>query len=349
MSEDQEKEEAMTTVETNGAASTAIQRSPIQVGARGIELRTLDEMWRFAQFYASSGLAPKGMDRPESILIAMQAGQELGLGHFQSVQSIAPINGRPCLWGDTMKGLVLAHPSCEYINEWMEEDENGDYTAWCESKRRGSPRPHKSSFSQADAVKAGLWNKSGPWTNYPKRMLQVRARAFNLRDNFADVLRGLSAAEEMQDVVEVAQVATAAVVEAAPVVNETRTEATRRTLKKPEALKPEPPVEHAQEPVQQQTTQRGGGRTAAKAPEQAPPAEDIEQAPAEDVQDPHQVDAREFVDSKSVDQLKSWFLKMSDEVRRIGREAVGVSNFTEANEEQIRQAAFVMRIYQLKK
>src|SRR5690606_6210149 len=59
--------------------------------------------------------------------------------------------------------------------------------------------PIKATFSVADAKKAGLWGKQGPWQQYPKRMLSMRARAFALRDGFADVLRGLGIAEEVQD------------------------------------------------------------------------------------------------------------------------------------------------------
>ena len=47
--------------------------------------------------------------------------------------------------------------------------------------------------------KAGLWGKAGPWSQYPKRMLQMRARSFALRDKFADALSGLLMAEEVQD------------------------------------------------------------------------------------------------------------------------------------------------------
>jgi predicted ATPase len=51
----------------------------------------------------------------------------------------------------------------------------------------------------ADAKKAGLWGKTGPWSQYSKRMLQLRARGFALRDAFPDVLKGLVTAEEAQD------------------------------------------------------------------------------------------------------------------------------------------------------
>jgi hypothetical protein len=54
-------------------------------------------------------------------------------------------------------------------------------------------------FSEADAKKAGLWGKSGPWAQYPARMLQMRARGWALRDAFPDALKGLGIREEVQD------------------------------------------------------------------------------------------------------------------------------------------------------
>jgi hypothetical protein len=51
----------------------------------------------------------------------------------------------------------------------------------------------------ADAKRAGLLGKAGPWAQYPARMLALRARGFALRNAFADALRGLITAEEAQD------------------------------------------------------------------------------------------------------------------------------------------------------
>jgi hypothetical protein len=69
----------------------------------------------------------------------------------------------------------------------------------CQAKRRGDAQPVESRFGVAEAKKAGLWGKQGPWTQYPRRMLQMRARGFALRDAFPDVLRGLVTAEEAAD------------------------------------------------------------------------------------------------------------------------------------------------------
>jgi hypothetical protein len=156
--------------------------------------QTFEQAITFANLLAESDLVPKDFKgKPGNCLIAMQWGAELGLKSLQALQNLAIINGRPALWGDAVIALVRSSPACEYIVE----DDNGD-TATCRVKRRGEPEQTRS-FSMADAKTAGLIGKQGTWTQYPKRMRQMRARAFALRDVFPDVLRGLPVAEELMD------------------------------------------------------------------------------------------------------------------------------------------------------
>ncbi len=167
--------------------------------ARGLALASMDDAYRFAKMVASSEFAPKDFrGKPESCLLAIQAGSEVGLSPMQSLQSIAVINGRPSIWGDAAMALVQASPVCEYVREYVEGD-GDNLVAVCEAKRRGYPAPTVVRFSVADAKKAALWGKSGPWQQYPTRMLALRARGFALRNAFADALRGLITAEEAQD------------------------------------------------------------------------------------------------------------------------------------------------------
>ncbi|HDR8927262.1 TPA: hypothetical protein QDA78_003689 [Burkholderia vietnamiensis] len=170
---------------TQSAAPAAFDLSP----------RSLDEALKFAEYLADSDLVPKDFKgKPGNVLVAMQWGAELGLKPMQSLQNIAVINGRPALWGDAVLALVLASPACEYIHEW---EENG--IAHCKAKRRGKPEDIQT-FGDEDAKKAGLIGKQGPWSQYPKRMKKMRARSFTLRDNFADVLKGIPIAEEVMDI-----------------------------------------------------------------------------------------------------------------------------------------------------
>lgn len=167
--------------------------------ARGLALQTFDDAFRFSKMVAASEFAPKDFrGKPESCLLAIQHGSEVGLSPMQSLQSIAVINGRPTIWGDAALALVQASPVCEYVREYT-EGEGDALVAVCEAKRRGYPAPTVVRFSMADAKRAGLAGKIGPWSQYPSRMLTLRARGFALRNAFADALRGLITAEEAQD------------------------------------------------------------------------------------------------------------------------------------------------------
>lgn len=160
--------------------------------------QNFEEAYRIAKVLAASDLVPKDYKgKPENCLVAMQWGADIGMAGLQALQNIAVINGRPSIWGDAAKAIVLAHPSCDDIEEDV-EGEGDNMVAVCVAKRKGK-KPSEQRFSVKDAITAGLWKKQGPWTQYPKRMLQMRARGFALRDAFPDALRGLILAEEAQD------------------------------------------------------------------------------------------------------------------------------------------------------
>ncbi len=158
--------------------------------------RNLEEALKFADIMSKSDLVPRDFrDKPGNILVAIQKGLEIGLSPMAALESIAVINGRASLWGDALLGLVQVSPQYE----WHNEAESVPTKGVCIVKRKGH-EPHRVEFSIEDAKRAGLLGKSGPWQQYTARMLTLRARAFALRDKFADVLKGLSMAEEALDI-----------------------------------------------------------------------------------------------------------------------------------------------------
>lgn len=166
---------------------------------RGIELNSLADMREFAEVVIKSQLAPPSFKTPEAVLIAIQMGAEVGLAPMNALQNIAVINGRPTIYGDAALGLVRASGLLEAFDERIERGSTDDDTAaFCKVQRKGFA-PSETKFSVAMAKKAKLWGKTGPWELYPQRMLQFRARSWALRDNFADILKGLSISEEVQD------------------------------------------------------------------------------------------------------------------------------------------------------
>ena len=150
---------------------------------------------KIGQSLAKSTMIPKAYQgQPYNILAAISLGSSLGLNPMQAMQSIASVNGIPALYSDGMLAICRSCGSWE----WMQETIEGE-TATCTAKRRGEPEVTVT-FSVSDAKRAKLWGKQGPWTEYPQRMLQMRARSWALRNLYADVLRGMQTREELADV-----------------------------------------------------------------------------------------------------------------------------------------------------
>jgi len=176
--------------------STAIAKTG---GGFSLQPQNIAEAMQIAEMLSKSQMVPKSYQgKPQDTLVAMMMGSELGLNPIQSLQNIAVINGKPSIYGDAMLALVQNHPAFGGIQESLDE---ATQVATCVVWRKGGEK-HTVTFSQADAKQAGLWGKTGPWTQYPKRMMTFRARGFALRDQFADALAGLISREEAEDMPE---------------------------------------------------------------------------------------------------------------------------------------------------
>lgn len=181
---------------------------------RAIVPTSIEETYRMAKAIAHAGWAPRsyaldqkkpweGMDESK-IVVGIMHGLELGLTPIAALQSIAVINGVPSIWGDGALAIVQASGLMIDFLETPLKDEKGKVTGYtCTAVRRGMASPITHTFTLEDAAAAGLLGKAGPWQEYRSRMLQMRARAWTLRAGFADVLRGLSFAEEAQDIIDV--------------------------------------------------------------------------------------------------------------------------------------------------
>lgn len=178
-------------------------KAQITLNKNGLQLASLDDMWRFSQCVVKSGFAPKGMEKPESVLIAIEMGYEVGLSPMAALQNTAVVNGRPTIYGDAALALVRGSGLLESYEEKPVGVRGSDDFGYCVSaKRKGDNATYSETFTVADAKQAGLWGKAGPWSQYPARMLKFRARGFLLRDAFGDVLKGMRTFEEVRDYVD---------------------------------------------------------------------------------------------------------------------------------------------------
>lgn len=169
-----------------------------RAGSTSLAPQSFSEAVEFSKMLARSGMVPKDyVGKPENIMVALQWGAEVGLGPLQALNGISIMNGRPTLWGDAALALVRGHHACGGVREGVEGDGDARF-GWCEVTRKGEA-PQRRTFSMGDAKKAGLLGKTGPWSQYTDRMLQLRARGFAIRDVFPDALRGVITTEEAED------------------------------------------------------------------------------------------------------------------------------------------------------
>ena len=176
--------------------------------------KNAQEAMQLAKTLADSQLIPKNFQgKPNDVFVAMMWSANLGVPVLQGIQGIAVINNKPSIYGDLGLAVCMNSGLMEGIKEEIIEGpkkatlrggrETVNLIARCTVRRKGNADPFVSEFSVQDAARAGLWEKQGPWSQYPKRMLQMRARAFALRNAFPDRLMGMSFAEEAMDIVDV--------------------------------------------------------------------------------------------------------------------------------------------------
>jgi len=200
----------------DGKAVAKVPKAPLAVGEEGyITPKTVEEAARMAQAVIIGGFAPdsykvNGTPDPNKILLGIMAALEAGLPPLYGLRQIAIINNRPTIWGDGAMALVQQR---NLIDSYVEEQigpvpTDKDLSKWDDEygwkvtiTRRGQKGSYVGIFTVGMAKRARLWlnAKKVPWIEHPDRMLKLRARAFPLRDGFADALAGLAIREEVED------------------------------------------------------------------------------------------------------------------------------------------------------
>lgn len=208
--------------------STEVAVAPKQVAALtahgevlAIMPRNIEEAGRYAQGLCVANIVPDafreggkrdGLPNHALVMMGVLKSMEVGVPPQTGLAGLLPINGRFSVWGDLAAALVqktgkVANQQVIRIGD-ANFDEDAAIGLWPDAFgfrvlywRVGQDDPYVGEFTVRDAKRGGLWNNANrqPWVKYPKRMLFNRARAFALRDGFADGLSGLTIAEEVLD------------------------------------------------------------------------------------------------------------------------------------------------------
>lgn len=212
---------------TNTGKEVAVRAKAMPIaqesGVQAIIPRNIPEATVYANGLVAADIVPdafrykdgpdKGKPDVALLIMGILTVMELGVGPQTGLKWLLPLRGRFTIWGDLAialaqrKGLVKDH-QVNWIGPAF--DENAPLGEWpdlfgCEYRiwRVGQEKPYIGIFTVLDAKRPNprLWMNASkkPWVEFPKRMLFNRARAFALRDGFADALNGLDLAEEVID------------------------------------------------------------------------------------------------------------------------------------------------------
>jgi hypothetical protein len=171
---------------------------PVALDARrtsaGFNADWLLDPAEIANRIGGTDFVPKALrNNPAAITAALLYGQEVGLGPMMSLSRIAVIDGRPSLAAEAQRALILA----DGHDLWIEESTVTRCTI--AGRRKGSELVSRVTWTLDDAKRAKIAGRSN-WQAYPRAMLLARASAELARAIFADVIGGLAATEELEDV-----------------------------------------------------------------------------------------------------------------------------------------------------
>lgn len=197
-----------TSITVVGVGTTELSKNPdtsprIREGV--VVLDGMRDVMNMARHYCRANMVPRGLDgrnqaETESrVAVAIEFGLSLGFTPLQALSAVCIVNNRPCLYGDALMSLVVRHKAYGgHKAEWSGEGDKRVCTFTISRLIAGESKAYSVSFGYADAKRAGLLGKPGPWSLYPDRMIFCRARAFALRDSFPDALNGAGLMEEQE-------------------------------------------------------------------------------------------------------------------------------------------------------
>lgn len=193
--------------QAQGDGQRTITARPTGVGAGGIQLTNVAQMFRFSDYVFNSGLVDKRTwPSPEAVFVAVETGLELGFKPMMALRTMYVVRQKPAIMGNGALALVRSSGKCAYVRSKEVGTPDTDSYGWEVRGLRKGDSPEDEvvrTFTIGDAKRAKLWGKTGrdgeptPWTTNPGRMLYWRAVGFLLNDLFSDVLMGLIPAEAM--------------------------------------------------------------------------------------------------------------------------------------------------------
>lgn len=154
-------------------------------------------MTNLAKVLIDAGACPVGLKTQAQVMVALQAGREVGLSPINALNSFYIVKGKVAIYGDSAIAVVLRDG---HQIDWGKCDGSsanvkitrGDNKKSMEATFTFQEAENKKLTTYADGSKNPFWQK------YPENMLKFKAFGSIARFIVADSLRGMSIKEELE-------------------------------------------------------------------------------------------------------------------------------------------------------
>lgn len=161
---------------------------------RTTDLSTWQTILSIAPIIATSRMF--GVTEQQAAIIMLN-GYELGLGLATSFEFIDVVDGKPSIKPKGAIALIQQSGELDGIRIKEEQDDAGNPNACTVWMKRRNGFEFETTFTLADAKRAGLIKAGGAWTTYPANMLRWRAIGYVADIVFPDVIGGMYRPEEL--------------------------------------------------------------------------------------------------------------------------------------------------------
>lgn len=166
--------------------------------------RGLESLMKLSSQLAASDIIPDTFKKkPANVLIALNMAQRMNADPFAIMQNMYIVYGNPAF---SSKFLISCFNSCgrftsiKYQFTGTEGADDWGCTAYATEKATGD-KVVGTTVTIGMAKKEGWYGKSGSkWQTMPQLMLQYRAAAFLIRTTAPEIMMGMEAADELEDI-----------------------------------------------------------------------------------------------------------------------------------------------------
>lgn len=137
------------------------------------------------------GVLPKGIDTLPKMVVALQAGREIGLQPIEALNSLYFVNGKVAMYGEAVPMQIMR---AGHQIKWGKCDKN---EATVTITRGDNGNEMTQTFTMAEAVERGYTNNP-IYKKYPENMLKWRVLGMVAKFIAPDALRGIGIKEDME-------------------------------------------------------------------------------------------------------------------------------------------------------